>query len=85
MSDDQSGSREAPRRSYRVIYPFDYRGETQPPDTIITPENEADDRAIEFGLQLGKLGSISAPDTSDDAGPMTTQDAPEPPPRRAKR
>ena len=89
MSDDQSGGREAPRRrSYRVVYPFDYRGETQPKDTIITPETEADDRAIEFGLQLGKLGGIGAPDMSDAAAPMTTHDAPDAPapaPRKSKK
>lgn len=78
-SDDQAGGRKAPR-SYRVQYDgFHYRGALLAVGDVITPETEADDRMIEFGIQSGKIHGLPlAPDAPppEAAKPMTTSDAP---------
>lgn len=78
-SDDQAGGRKAPR-SYRVQYDgFYYRGAWLPVGEVITPETEADDRMIEFGIQAGKIHGLPLePDAPppEAAKPMITSDAP---------
>jgi hypothetical protein len=72
-------------RSYRVGYSFTYRGILLAPGEVITPETPADDREIEFGLQLGKLSGEPIAETPEAAAPMTTQAAPASSSRKSKR